>query len=216
MYKAISCIIPLLAVTACDFGDEQPAGGGCEDTYTVLALDEASVLGFSGQDLLDSVEGEYLDTLHWADGTSENLSITLTHVGGEVRFVDSEPRETEGTTDLAMPYCEDRLEVSVEAAIATNGGSFDEVLTVILNSDDPTSARFDSGDLHPDDLVGSYDFVSFDPSEWDTVDFDITAGFDFNGTEGMINERATVSDDDPDGTSQAAMSNVAAWPYQPE
>jgi hypothetical protein len=127
-------LLPLAACTQADepFHDgNEGAYESCEETVTVLeSVDEASTLGFSAGDVLAFAEGSHQSSIHWHPGeidfgpeTGEGeLSVEVEYDGGEIRYVDSEPKNEEGFGG----DCPDRLEIDANVTMKTSGGALDE------------------------------------------------------------------------------------------
>lgn len=212
-------MLPFVALVGCKFGTADE-GAYCEDTATVLAMDEVSELGFSGNDVLDNLEGERSTVMRYLEsGTDTGLTMDVRYDGGEVRFVESvavyPDHDGIGNTMEAAIDCQDRLEIDVAVTFASGDGVFDEDWDVALRSTDPSAGDFDLADLDPTDFSGTYDFIAFDPAEWDDVWTSVHAGIDAGGLRGTVDEMGEkVEDDGPDGTAMAAMTTVAQWPVE--
>ncbi len=213
-------MLPFVALVGCKFGTADE-GAYCEDTATVLAMDEVSELGFSGNDVLDNLEGEHSAVMRWLESNADTaLTMDVLYDGGEVRFIESVAVYPDnngiGNTMEAAIDCQDRLEVDVAVTFATEDGAFDEDWDVALRSTAADAADFTLADRDPADFTGTYDFVAFDPAEWDDVNTSIHAAVDTGGLRGTVDEMAEVVEDDsgPDGTAMAALETVAQWPVE--
>lgn len=209
-------LLPAVALVGCP----QPAndeGAYCKDTATVLTMDEVSELGFSGADVLDNVEGLHDSTLTWTlDGDTTELIMDVLYDGGEARFIVSEavyPDDGGMENDMEI-ICDDRVEIDVAVTLSTDDLVLDESWTVALRALDATAASFLLYDLDPTDFTGTYDFMAFDPAEWDEVVTSISAGVNADGAFGTMDETASkVEDiDGPDSAATASLKNIAEWP----
>jgi hypothetical protein len=199
--------------------DFEATGPHCEDTPTVLTLEEASSLGFSGADLLALASGVHSETLSWASGGSTPVTVTVTWGEGEVRFMDSEAvyPDTGLTMDIGIE-CQDYLEVDVALTIATEDGALDESFDLALRSDEGTTVSA-SVQLDHTQMNGSYEFTLMDPSEYDSVTHFLDVAFDETGCSGEFMAQAEGCDDDCTGdecTCWASNDTVATFGGEPE
>ncbi len=166
----------------------------CIDTPTVLAGDEASPLGFSGEELLVGKLGPRLTTLAFASepttlsddikGLILPLTVELRHEGGEIRFIDSEvnPDYDDSGNESGFPgECTDRLEIDVELDFVTDGGNFDEHREAVLVATSVERATLQV-ELLPPGLEGSFDPAAiYNPAEdppWIVTSIQIGATWD--------------------------------------
>lgn len=166
-------------------GDEPTTGlvgegdAPCVDTPTVLAVDEASTLGFSAEQLLADKLGPRATTLQFASeptvldpawkGKALPLTVELRHEGGEVRFIDSEPNpdyDDSGNESGPPSECVDRLEVDVTLDFVTAAGELDEHRPGVLTATAVERADVQV-DLLPPALTGSLDPTTlYSDPEW--------------------------------------------------
>lgn len=204
-----------------DSNDHLAEGGGCDETSSVLALDEVSTLGFSANDLIQLAAGTHQETLLYQDGTTTGLTLTLEYLDGEVRFVDSEPAESESgqEADLIAPYCEDRLEVAVRVTFATDDGAFNEQWQDVLSATTVDSATVNAT-FSPTGLTGSYVLeVPADSQDYDEAKLFIDATFTAGATQGTVDAQVSGSNEDTadgDGDAWAALIPIATWPASAE
>ncbi|NVB41086.1 hypothetical protein G6O69_24820 [Pseudenhygromyxa sp. WMMC2535] len=172
LVPALSLITLTLACTP--DGDTQPDNLGsdaegsyeCVETATVLSsIDEVSALGFSAADVLAVAAGEHSSPMTWVDQIQDGLveievgpesgestiDLSLTHEGGEIRYIDSEPAESDYEIDID---CNDRLEIDVVAEVETGGGALAETLSVVLKAENIIQPYFQTA-LDLDALAGS-------------------------------------------------------------
>jgi len=199
---------------ATDTADERiSSAGGCEDTPSALALDELSPLGLTADELLAAAGGETVEELLWADDGAAALTLTLTYTGGEVAWVDSEyvPPEGDGSYTLAMPVCEDRLEVPLALSFTTDDGAFDEAGTVTLSYGEEGDTADFWMELIPGELGGTFTPSGYAPEGYeDEARLWISGGFTLDGaSSGAI--AGQVSGEDGD-TAWAESFEVATWP----
>lgn len=103
----------------------------CDESSTIIATDAASPLGFSPRDMLDLIGDVSTATLRWQQTPDliygpENGETSLTFTlrrAIEARFIESKSRTGQ---ELAMPICQNRIEVTVDASVSTAGGALDE------------------------------------------------------------------------------------------
>lgn len=187
----------------------------CEETRTDISLTSADDLGFSPQDVLDAVERTYEHTLTWEDGTTTALTIEVTYAGGATRFVDSEeapiPEDAGAVNEIAV-FCEDSLSIDVNVHFSTADGAFDESWTVALSALTADAASF-TRDLDPARLTGDYDYMTFNPADYDAVAAYVSANLSAAGSEGEIVETAElVEGEGDDATASQSAHRVASWP----
>ncbi len=207
-------ILSLLTLTACD-EDLDEAGAGCTDSYTELAADEVSALGFSADEVLAAIAGSRSETLQWADGPQTSITVEAIHTGGPIRFVDSEPTPHDGGMDLlAAAHCEDRVEIEAQVTVTTDDGLLNETFDVMLAADEPTSADFTASDLAIDDLAGDYQIREIDTSQYDTVAVSIHVGIGMEDTWGQVSEFGEYIEQGNGDSGVAMAENVetGAWP----
>jgi len=167
----------------------------CEDTPTVITLEEVSELGFSGAETLALAEGAFDGLLSWhgddyADPSEVSTSpvhVSVAYAEGEVRLVASQAVYPEGdapTMDLGL-ICEDYLEVDVSLVVTTEDGGLDESYEVALRSFDgqraTAYAEFDHGSMG-----GSYDYAMEYSMEVDSVTHSLEVSFDEAGCGGEL------------------------------
>lgn len=156
-------------------GDDTGTGEGnapCIDTPTVLAIDQQSIGGFSGEQLLAGKLGVRMTMLQFGDeptslaeawkGKTLALTVALRHEGGEVRWIDSEPDpeyQNPGTEGGPGVDCTDRLEVDVELDFVSEGKEFDEHPGAVLTATAVELAELQAQVLPPG-LQGSLDLTT--------------------------------------------------------
>lgn len=170
-------------------------GSSCVGTPTVLAVDEVSPLGFAAADVLSFAAGEHASPLFWREQGSESmvevgpesgestLSVTITHAGGEIRYVDYEPAEGEGFEE-DFSDCADQLEIEVMAQIGSGSGALAESIPVTLTATHDLLAHF-SAAIEPEDIMGSMTVTSLDP-QFDVGAIDLDVGISSYGLSGSI------------------------------
>jgi hypothetical protein len=223
MNRTLFTIPACLLLVGC-FEKRDPSledGPYCENTPTVVTLEETTELGFSGADLMALAEGGFDETLTWIeDGSTTPVHVSVGYAEGEVRYVSSEavyPDSDEPTIDIGIE-CQDYLEVDVSLVITTEDGALDESLELALRSDEGTRV---SGSLELDhtQLDGSYEFTLMDPSEYDSVTHFLDVLFEESGCSGELMAQAEGCDDDCTGdecTCWASNDTVASWGGEPD
>lgn len=198
----------VLVLTACKNGRTEDLNGpGCEETPTVVALDEVTALGFSAQDLLDLAQGQHDETFRWArDGSTTPMLLQVDFDAGEARYVDSVPVEDDANgvePDLAA-ICESRVEVDVMIAFSTDDGAFDEVFSAPLTATSAARSEL-STELDPDALTGTYDMdVDIQEPDYDERGLWLRAGFDTMGASGEVAGQIS-------GEDECVGNACAAW-----
>ena len=216
MTRSLLSTASLLLLAGCFDENLEASAPYCEDVATVITLEEATALGFSGADVLALAEGTFDETLTWtADGSTTPVQVVVSYAEGEVRFVDSEVVTPEGEDGEILDIyveCPDRIEVDVTVAVATEDGGFDEAWDVALSSTDGLTA---GGSVSPADFTGTYEYTAMDPSEYDELSYRVTVGFDGNGTSGEAFADAQGCDTDCEGdecTCWDMQDPIASWP----
>lgn len=203
--------------------DGEANGSSCVGTPTVLAsVDEVSPLGFAAADVLSFAAGEHASPLFWREQGSESmvevgpesgestLSVTISHAGGEIRYVDMEPAEGEGglEADLAED-CPDQLEIDVMAQIGSGGGALAESIPVTLTATHDLLAHF-SAAIEPEDIMGSMTVTSLDP-QFDVGAIDLDVGISSYGLSGSITGMISAEMGD---TAVAGFVDYAVFPSE--
>ncbi len=204
-------------LSSCERGDanQSAEGAGCDETVTLLAQDEDSPLGFSADDILDFAEAAHEEILGYPSGEATWLTVTISYDAGEIRFVDSEPAEVEGDSEvqLAAPYCEDRLEIEARVTFATDDGLFDEQQETVLSMTNPDVVSFFLS-LAPEELGGTYQLeVPPGAEDYDEVEIMIDGLVDRDDTEGTISAQFSGSEEgDGEGVAWATNMLIGEWP----
>lgn len=227
--SAITLLLTSAAATACvaepepfDDLDGEANDSACVGTPTVLAsVDEVSPLGFAAADVLSFAAGEHQSPLFWREQGSDSmvevgpesgestLSITISHAGGEIRYVDYEPAEGGGLEADIDENCPDQLEIDVMAQIGSGGGALAESIPVTLTASHALLARFDAA-IEPEDLAGSMSVTSLDPQfDVGAIDFDV--GISSYGLSGSITGMVTAEMGD---TAVAGFVDYAVFPSE--
>ena len=173
-----------------NFGDEN--GTGCLPVERVtLSAAEASLLGFSGNDLLDQVAGSFSGSLVWTDSTSDgNLSIS--YEGGLVEFQDRE-WVSDGQASQQIGDCNDVLAVEVSLSLSSDDGRLAEQWTTMLLAETAASAIYG---VAPESYTGSLDIASFASSSEGSFSSDIYGSVDASSTSLTIMGQRSVVDGD--------------------
>ena len=188
----------------------------CDDTVTVLGVDDVGTLGFSGQDMLALAEGTHDETFVWTrTAESSALSLVVRHDGGEVRQVESEAVYPEGTTVDIGIECPDRIEVDVAVTFETADGAFAEAWDLALVAVSAGTVAMDVV-LDPDALGGSYDMnADITDPDWDDRGLWASGRFETARSSGEITGQVSGGDDDcQDGevcTAWSGMVDVGRW-----
>jgi hypothetical protein len=195
----------LLVIAACPRADEGE-GPFCEDTATVVALDEDTALGLPARVLTDLAvtPSPFAATLTLARGGTTPLTLLVDEVG-EARFVDSEAvYPDDGVFPAIAIECPDRVELDVTGHFTSDDGAFAEVFPTTLRATAADTATF-SAVLDATTLQGSHD-ATLDVDEPDiaTLDVVIDATFDAAGSHGLVHTVAT-------GEEQCVGNECTAW-----
>lgn len=223
--SAIVLLLTSAAATACVAEPEpfdldgETNDSACVGTPTALAsLDEVSPLGFAAADVLGFAAGEHQSPLFWREQGSDSmvevgpesgestLSVTISHEGGEIRYVDYEPAEGEGGFAEGFD-CADQLEIDVMVEIGSGGGALAESIPVTLTAAHPLLAHFTAA-IEPEDIAGSMSVTSTDPQfDVGAIDFDV--GVSSYGLSGSITGMVTAEMGD---TAVAGFVDYAVFP----
>ncbi len=136
-------------------------------------------LGFTAQDVLGNIAGNYPDTLVWSEadggayyhmpGTSVALSVEVSFADGEVRYVSATPS---GWCDGACAdSCESRLEIDGVLALESEDGVLEESSSAVFEARSATAATY-SVNFDPNQMQGTLSpesFVTGDGSEVETL-----------------------------------------------
>lgn len=225
--SAIALLLTSAAATACIAEPEpfdldgETNGSACVGTPTVLAsVDEVSPLGFAAADVLGFAAGEHESPLFWREQGSDSmvevgpesgestLSVTISHEGGEIRYVDYEPAEGEGGFEEGFD-CADQLEIDVMVQIGSGGGALAESIPVTLTAAHPLLAHFAAA-IEPEDIAGSMSVTSTDPQfDVGAIDFDV--GVSSYGLSGSITGMVSAEMGD---TAVAGFVDYAVFPSE--
>lgn len=197
----------LTALTsACDDNVQFPY---CEETVTVLgSLDDETPAGVTPAQVLELIEGERVVELQYVEDSdnavhveiepggsgSTELSLALTHDGGEVRWIDAEEAPLTGSGPVAAIAieCPDRLEIDARLGFATADGAFTELFDVVIRAEVDyegvlglarITQRFD-----PEALVGALEILSISPADPVRVDHEIEVHYPLIGDADEIGE----------------------------
>jgi hypothetical protein len=161
--------------------DEPPPPGGQTGEETVgcqpverdmLAWSERSALGFSADELLNSLGSESTDRLSWSNGSGTPLTLGVERAAsGRVEFQArdyvSDGSGAEPAAEIATE-CNDVVAIPVTLSFATADGAFAERWPVTLLAE--SSARVSAyAQVDVDDLEGSFSVTQVDPSRFDRV-----------------------------------------------
>lgn len=212
--------IAALIILSAACGDEKnngdtAEGPHCEDSATVVAVDEVTELGFAATDLLALAEGTWADTFTWdRDASTSGLELTLGWTDGEARFVDSvEVYPDDGEQPAIGLICEDRVEVDVQIGFVTDDGSFDESWTGPLTGKAADLAELYRA-LDPDALGGTYDMdADITEPTWDQRSLWIQGTFDEAGSTGRVLGQVSGEEECQGNTCSAwaAEVSVGSW-----
>lgn len=220
--------IPLVLLAACQAGntdgkDDTDTTGlpditPCSEETTTLALDEASPLGFSGQEVLDaagqstSSQGTYTPD---EGGGTTTVSVGVGSRGDAV-FHDREvivdtDDGVEGPAIGADPGCPDWLEVPVTFTLLTSDGKFEERTSAAILAMTLTSLSV-TAELDWASLGGTFTFQGIDPTAWDTVSLDVENTWAHGEVSGQVNMNA--SRDEGGGMGSGMVGPVLVWPSE--
>lgn len=203
-----SLLLPLGACTTSpdhhhDDDGNEGAYESCEETVTVLeSVDEVSALGFAAADVLSFAEGSHQSAIHWHPGdiqfgpeTGEGeLSVDVAYDGGEIRFVDAEPKGGEGFGG----DCPDRLEIDADVSMTTSGGALDEHFVGTIQAMRSNVATI-LEKREPDEFEGALEVESVDIENGEATAITLGIGLSTFGIFGSIDGGIQVEDGDAVG-----------------
>lgn len=222
-------VLTLCVLPACDLipdSDiklgEEASENGCVEKATVLAgVDVQSALGFAAADVLAVAEGSHEGPMAWGAGLLEGpvqvqfgpesgqgaLTVGVKYEGGEVRFITSTPKDSEG---FEGPYaeCGDRLEVDVAVTVDSGGGAFAESFTAPLRATSRGIGRI-SRSLGLADVAGSFAVTKLEPQNAEVGPIELTIGISESGIFGSASTMVEMSDGE---VVSAGFIDVARWP----
>jgi hypothetical protein len=207
-----------VVLVGCTGNKEDMSGPSCEDTPTVVGLDDLSPLEFSPQALVDLAVGVSDESFVWVrDDSVTGVTVSIAHVGGEARFVESVAVYPDG--DEPQPgigiICDDRVELDVSVQFTTEDGAFDETFATVLAATVVEQAEW-GHDLDPDALGGTYDMdvdIDIDETEWDERRLRIHGVSNAEGSTGEVSGQV-IGEEECDGdqcTAWAMDVEVGTW-----
>lgn len=217
---ALGFAVSSLAVgSGCPRNDLEGDGPTCEDTATVIALDDDTALGFSANALvaLAVTPSPFAAELVYARGGTTALTLGVQNAA-EARFIDSVAvYPDDGVSPAIGIECHDRLEVDADATFVTADGAFNEAFAVVLRSEAVDTVTMNAS-LDPLALQGTYD-ISLDVAEPDLSAFEelslpIDVAFDSDGSSGTVAVFGTgkeTCNDDGTCSEFAAHIEVGSW-----
>ncbi len=158
-----------------------PSDGECEQTATVVGLEDANVTDRTAQQVLDVALGEYAGGMEWfAEGPVQyqgdlgpsGATVELSYAGGEARSVEGvlvEACEHDGPCP-----CPSLLEIDAGMRITTEDGTIDETYAVVLTYSEGDDSGFNPSGItirHPFDPDASGGSLS-------TGDFSVDEAFE--------------------------------------
>ncbi len=224
VFQAVFAATAVIAATTTVVGCPRAEGNDlpfCEESASVIGLDDATSLGFSANALVDLAvtPSPFQDILTYHRGGQTPLTLTLHDVSG-ARFVDSEAvSPDDGVTPAIAIECQDRLEVDARATLISDDGAFNEAFDVVLRSTAADAVAM-AASLDPLALQGSYDvdvdldeLGAIDPADIESITLAVEASVDVDGSHGtlhaLVTGRETCSGDEC--TAFAATVDVGSW-----
>lgn len=157
--------------------DEPPPPGGQTGEETtgcqpverdMLAWSERSSLGFSADELLNSLGSESTDRLTWSSGSGTPLTLGIERAAsGSVEF-QTRDFVSDGSGAEIATECSDVVAIPATLSFATADGAFAErwPLTLLAESSARVSAY---AQVDVDDLEGTFSVTQVDPTRFDRV-----------------------------------------------
>jgi hypothetical protein len=205
---AALCCAALVGCVDVDGGSTPPQSGGqtggegikCAPVKTLsLPLDESSPLGFSGDQALLAIEGDWTRTLTWAEGGTTDVVVAVTYAGdGTVEWQDrewiNEATGQEAQQTAALGDCLDVLELPITIDFTTADGAFAETWTDVALAETTTYATY-THQLDLSALEGTYQLSAVPPDELDSVTSQVDITFEDSWVLGTIHAQRTNTDD---------------------
>ena len=180
-----------------------------------LQLGEASPLGFSGDQALTGVAGEWTRTLTWAEGGTTDVVVIVAYAGdGTVEWQDRE--WVEDGQEVQQPAaelgeCVDVLALPISIDFTTADGAFAETWSGVALAETPTLATH-SHELDLAALEGTYQLDEVDPSDLDSVRTHVDMKFEDTWVMGDIEaQRTTQTGGGDDGVTDAQNIPIATF-----
>lgn len=211
MYRSLLSLALVPLMFACGEVNEDSWFPGCDETTTVLDIDEVSNLGFSGTELFDALGGIRTYTGEYDIGGTAETTETLTLGSGDVLLVERvESQPPEGFTG-AIPaiavICDDTVQVPVDVTVSTDDGTFEESATAVLEGSTVDRATW-SAEIAAGGLSGSFDESTVDTSRYDTW------GYTLSGTRsdvGDSGELVLIGEGETPDTAFAEATYLLTW-----
>lgn len=213
----------LLGCGSDDADEPPPPGGqtgeegiGCQPVERdMLAWSERSALGFSADELLNSLGSESTDRLTWSSGSGTPLTLGIERAtSGSVEF---QTREFVSDGSGAEPAaeigsaCNDVVAIPVTLSFATADGAFAErwPLTLLAESSTRVSAYVQ---VDVDDLEGTFSVTQVDPSRFDRVLASVELTFADGAWTGTVSGQGIeAGSSDPNSSSGASHFAIASF-----
>lgn len=205
------------------FDNGTEAGGNCDEKEQPLeSVDAETDLGFSASDFLEWVEGTHESSLAWGSsdavdfspsGTSTNVSIAIDCPEPNPRFVDSEPKGSNGLAAAEPAFgdlCPDLIRVDCELTVTTEDGGFEETYAVSVDASAPTLARI-SLPLEPDSFEGSFEIGEPRAANTSVKQLTLDLMVSRFGVAGSV---SSVLESSSDGAVSASWVTYARWPVE--
>jgi hypothetical protein len=163
---------------------------GCQPVQTRrLAWSERSPLGFSADELLNSLGAQRDARLTWEDGTSTTLSLALARgASGSVEYQEREYGSDSSGAEPAAAIgteCLDVVSIPITLSFSTGDGAFAEEWALPLLAESATRATgFSKIELSA--LEGSFTVTQIDPAQFDEVLAHVTLTLASNAWSGAL------------------------------
>jgi len=177
----------------------------CDETVTPLAMDVASPLGVSGQDLMGLVEMTDV-AMNFGDDIN-NGSVVLTPIG-EVEVVERVEQAVplEAADQAYTSHCRDTLEIPVRIEIRSDDGRLAEVVESRLVSEEGDWAGY-AFDIRPGDIEGTLDLSWLSRRQFDKE----TLHFSGHADESQHSGRVTLREAQEDPMAFTQTNILVSW-----
>ncbi|HTV25204.1 MAG TPA: hypothetical protein VMG12_41205 [Polyangiaceae bacterium] len=208
--------------TVDDDGTVPPPGGqtgeetlGCRAVERqMLAWSELSSLGFSADNLLNTLGSESAARLSWSNGGGTSLTLGVERASARVEFQSREFTSNSSGAEPAAEIgidCKDVVAVPVTLSFSTADGAFAEAWPLTLLADSATHVNT-SVRLDPNDVAGTFSVTQVDPNQYDDVRLFVDLTFADGAWTGSISGQANTADpSDPNGVAASHPFSIASF-----
>lgn len=189
---------------------------GCQPVERdMLAWSERSALGFSADELLNSLGSESTDRLTWSGGGTTPLTLGIERAASgsvelQTRDFVSDGSGAEPAAEIATE-CNDVVAIPITLSFATADGTFAErwPLTLLAESRTKVSAY---AQIDVDELEGTFSVTQVDPSRFDRVLAIVQLTFADGAWTGTLSGQGILDgSSDSDSATSASLFEIASF-----